>query len=288
VLREKIIPDNTDNLNIREFRRKYFEMPWHSHGEFELVYIISGSGKKFVGEAMENFSNHDLSFIGPNTPHFFLADDLYYGANNSFCHWWVVQFSKDIFPPIMDNSEAFGSISRILSLSQYGIHFSNTETRRHVLKTIKGMSKMIGLNRIIALYNLLNYISMDKSIEILCKEKPKLYPGTNNDVINRVYSYLLNNFKKNILLEDLAELTHMRVTTLCSYYKRHTLKSIIESLNEIRIGHACKLLVNSRLDINQIAYESGFRNISNFNRQFLKNKKVTPKIYRNSFHDLTS
>jgi len=263
-------------------------MPWHSHGEFELVYIISGSGKKFVGEAMENFSNHDLSFIGPNTPHFFLADDLYYGANNSFCHWWVVQFSKDIFPPIMDNSEAFGSISRILSLSQYGIHFSNTETRRHVLKTIKGMSKMTGLNRIIALYNLLNYISMDKSIEILCKEKPKLYPGTNNDVINRVYTYLLNNFKKNILLEDLAELTHMRVTTLCSYYKRHTLKSIIESLNEIRIGHACKLLVNSRLDINQIAYESGFRNISNFNRQFLKNKKVTPKIYRNSFHDLTS
>jgi len=286
VLREKIIPNNTDNLNIREFKRKYFEMPWHSHGEFELVYIISGSGKKFVGESMENFSDHDLSFIGPNTPHFFLADDLYYGDNNSFCHWWVAQFSKDVFPSIMDNTEAFSSISRILSLSQYGIHYLNTVTQKHVLRTIKSMSKMTGLNRIITLYNLLNYISKDQSCQILCKEKPELHSGTNNDIVNTVFNYLLNNFKKNILLEDLAELTHMRVTTLCSYYKRHTLKSIIESLNEIRIGHACKLLVNSRLDINQIAYESGFRNISNFNRQFLKNKKVTPKIYRSSFYDV--
>jgi len=286
MLREKIIPNNTDKLNIREFKRKYFEMPWHSHGEFELVYIISGSGKKFVGEAMESFTDHDLSFIGPNTPHFFLADDLYYGDNNSFCHWWVVQFSKDIFPLIMNNSEAFDSISRILSLSQYGIHFSNSETQKHVLKTIKSMSKTNGLNRIITLYNLLNYISKDQSSQILCKEKPELNSGTNNDIINTVYSYLLNNFKKNILLEDIAQLTHMRITTLCTYYKRHTLKSIIESLNEIRIGHACKLLVNSRLDINQIAYESGFRNISNFNRQFLKNKEVTPRIYRSLFHEV--
>ena len=261
-------------------------MPWHSHREFELVYIISGSGKKFVGESMVSFSGHDLSFIGPNTPHFFLADDLYYQDNNSYCQWWVVQFSKDIFPSIMDNLKAFDLISKILSLSQYGIHFSNIETQKRVLKTIKSMSETSGLNRIITLYNLLDHISKDQSIKILCKEKPEVYPGTNNDIINMVYSYLVNNFKKNILLDDIAQLTHMRVTTLCTYYKRHTLKSIIETLNEIRIGHACKLLVNSRLDVNQIAYESGFRNISNFNRQFLKNKKITPKGYRNSFNEV--
>jgi AraC-like DNA-binding protein len=260
-------------------------MPWHSHNEFELVYIISGSGKKFAGESMVSFSDHDLTFIGPNTPHFFLADDRYYDDNDAFCHWWVVQFSKDIFPSVMDNLEAFGPISRILWLSQYGIHFSADETRKRVFKTIKSMNETDGLNRIITLYHLLNFIGRDQSIEILCKEKPELHPGTNNDIINRVYSYLLKNFKKNILLEDLAQLTHMRITTLCTYYKRHTLKSIIESLNEIRISHACKLLVNSRLDINQIAYESGFRNISNFNRHFLKNMKVTPKNYRNSFNE---
>ena len=283
MLREEIILNNTDNLNIREFKRKYFEMPWHSHGEYELVYIISGCGKKFIGESMNNFFDHDLTFIGPNTPHFFLADDHYYGDNNSFCHWWVIQFSKDIFPAIMDKLEAFNSISKVLSQSQYGLHFSTAETRKHVLKTIKSMRKTTGLDRIITLYQLLNYISKDQSTEMLCTEKPEPHPAINNDIINTVYTYLLNNFKQNILLEDIAQLMHMRVTTLCTYYKRHTLKSIIESLNEIRISHACKLLVNSRLDINQIAYESGFRNISNFNRHFLKIKNITPKNYRSSF-----
>jgi len=287
MLREKILFNDNNNLNIREFRRQFFEMPWHCHSEYELVYIISGSGKKFVGESMQDFEDQDLTFIGPNVPHFFLAADQFYTNNNAFCHWWVIQFSENIFPAPFENMEAFHSISDLLNLSLHGINFSNQKTRKHTIDTIDNMENTSSLTQITALYQLLDDISKDKSMKLLCKEI-NTENRMNDDIVNKIYTYLLNNFRKRITLDDIAEIVHMRVTTLCSYYKRHTLKSIIETLNEIRLNHACKLLVNTRLDINQIAYESGFRNIANFNRQFLKLKKISPKHYRKIYKQITS
>ena len=285
MLREKILLNNNDNLNVREFKIKKFEMPWHSHPEYELVYIISGSGKKFVGEAMAYFTSHDLTMIGPNIPHFFLAEDKYYAENNFYCHWWVIQFSKEIFPPIMDELEAFKPISNLLALSNYGIHFTSSETKNLYLKITRNMINETGLDRITSLYHLLNYLSKDQTMNVLCEKQAIPDLQSDNDFINRIYRYMLNNFKNEIRIEDLAKLVNMQVTTLCSYYKRYTLKTIVGTLLEIRISHACKLIVNTRLNINQIAYECGFGNISNFNRQFLKLKKVTPGTYRSLFNE---
>ena len=282
MLRVKVIT-KTDKLVIKEYNDKRFEMPWHSHDEYELVYIVSGSGKRFIGESMEYFSDGDLSFIGPNTPHFFISDDKYYQNEEYNCHWWVIQFSKEIFPGIIDSAETFKPIANLLENSNRGISFENEITRLHCFKAIKSLKKKKGLDRVTSLYYLLDYLSKDVNSVPLCENSIVTNKYTNNDTVNKIYQYLQQNFKTEIKLETISELVCMQVTTLCSYYKRHTLKSIIETLIEIRISHACNLLVNTKLDINQVAYESGFKNISNFNRQFLKIKKVSPKKYRNSF-----
>ena len=100
MLQEQIFLNPQSKLNIAEFKKKYFEMPWHSHSEYELVYIIKGRGKKFVGDSMFEFSENDVSLIGPNVPHFFLADEYYYKENRSYCRWLVVQFPENHFFPL--------------------------------------------------------------------------------------------------------------------------------------------------------------------------------------------
>ena len=282
MLRAKIIT-KTDKLIIRELNDRRYEMPMHAHDEYELVYVVSGNGKRFIGESMEPYYAGDLTFIGPNTPHLFLSDEKYYRTDDFDVHWWVIQFSKDIFPGIINSSDTFKPIARLLHDSDRGISFDKLETKKHFLKSIQLLKTKNGLDRITSMYYLLDYLSKDNAYRLLCETAPEKSTYTNNDTVNKIYQYLLSNYKKEIKLDTISELVCMQVATMCTYYKRHTLRSIIETLIEIRINHACKLLVNSNLDIYQVAYESGFKNISNFNRQFLKLKTVTPKVYRNAF-----
>lgn len=288
MIEEKIFYGSDSCFNVREFHKEEIGIGWHSHPEFELVYIESGKGKKLIGESMQEFGKNDLTLIGPNTPHLFIFEKTDIPNLKNDCHWWVIQFSSDIFSSKLIDSEAFLLIKKMLEASNYGIHFQDPKTKKQVFDTMKKMSESMGIVQLTSLYLLLNQLSNEKNISIMSEidlETPQI---SNNEIVDKVYSYLLSNFNKQVTLEEIASLVHLRPTTLCSYYKRHTLKSIIETLIEIRISFACKLLVNSSQTINQIAYDSGFRNLSNFNRQFLKYKKMPPFEYRKRFRELNS
>jgi AraC-like DNA-binding protein len=64
------------------------------------------------------------------------------------------------------------------------------------------------------------------------------------------------------------------------FFRRATNKTFRAFLNEVRIGHASRLLLESDQSVAEICYDSGFGNLSNFNRQFLKLRKVSPRDYR--------
>ena len=98
--------------------------------------------------------------------------------------------------------------------------------------------------------------------------------------MNKVFKYITINYKENITLESIAEIAHMTPQAFCKYFKERTHKTFIEFVNEVRIGHACKLLFEDNYNILQICYESGFNNLSNFNRQFKKITGTSPIEYR--------
>jgi AraC-like DNA-binding protein len=84
-------------------------------------------------------------------------------------------------------------------------------------------------------------------------------------------------------LDNIAGEVGMSVPAFCSYFKKSTKKTYIEFLNELRIGNACKLLIDTQKSVLDVCYESGYNTLANFNKQFLRLKKLTPSQYRRKF-----
>jgi AraC-like DNA-binding protein len=98
--------------------------------------------------------------------------------------------------------------------------------------------------------------------------------------LNTVFDFVMRNFKEKISLDDVASLVNMSDSAFCRYFYKRTQKTFFEFLNETRIGYSCRLLLDGKKNVSEIAYESGFNNISHFNRQFLHIKGATPTAYK--------
>lgn len=285
MIRENILIGSDRFFNIRNFTSKYFTMPRHLHAEYELVWIDHGKGKKNIGEVIKPFVDGDLTLIGPNCPHLFISDDSYYEDNSLQCHWRVIQFSKNIFPTAFGELNLFKPIHSMLEKSEYGLDFGS-RNKESFCPLYDRIETANGFNRLSCFYELLAVLAGDPSAIQLNQTKAITGHEMSDDIVIRVYNFLLHNFNRRITLESIARSVNMHPTTLCSHYKKYTLKSIFDSLMEIRISHACQLLVNTRLSVAQIAYESGYENISNFNRQFLRLKKMQPLAYKKLYRGL--
>jgi AraC-like DNA-binding protein len=95
-----------------------------------------------------------------------------------------------------------------------------------------------------------------------------------------VHEYVLKHYKEKISLSAVAALANMTEAAFCRYFKTRANKTFSEFVREIRIGHACKLLLAGKMSIAQVGYESGFNTVSNFNSQFKAMKGKSPKQYQ--------
>ncbi len=260
-----------------------FTMPWHYHEEYELILITSGGGKRFVGDYVDDFKPGDLVLLGANLPHYHMCYGLVSNDTKQISSCEVIQFTNNIFPNNIDSLEEFVIISDLLQRSRYGIKFTDPSTSNRIKKIMTRIDSLKGIKRVYVLMHILEILGKLPNYKLLTS--PDYYSSINlnntSNITNRVYKYLLENFKSKVSLKELSLSFGFNTTALCRYYKRRTQKSIFESLKEIRINFACKLLINSSLSISQIAYECGYDNISNFNRQFKSILGMTPSEYKN-------
>ena len=247
MLYETIIPASGSSFTKKNFIFKHFPPDWHYHPEYELVAITEGVGKRFVGNGVSEFSPGDIAFIGSNVPHFHLSDRVYYENNDLYCCSEVIQFNQNIFPADFRTMPEFGPIVRLLE--RYRILGMLSQTPDFSYLSIAE----VDYNRVKDLHNLPVY---------------------------RAYQYLANNFKEPVTLRQVAGYAGQNPTALCRNFKQSTGRSIFNCLLEIRIDFAYKLLVNSDFSIIQVAYESGFRNISHFNHKFKEMSGLSPLEYR--------
>lgn len=285
MLLEKVIYGMNNLFNSRRYETKIFiNATWHIHPEYELVYIIEGKGKRFVAERVDEIADGELTLLGPNIPHFYISNDEYYQENDLAAKWHVLQFPESIFPSGMEVSNEFQHIQLLLSKSRYGLIFKDSQLKLKTLQLIHEISVQSGIHKVISLYKILDLLGQDSnSIQLLNYDYYKSIVGNKNEIINKVYEYLVNNFRNNVILNDIAESVNYNPANLCSFFKKHTQNTIFDCLKDIRISFACKLLTNSAQNITQIAYESGYNNISHFNKQFIQHTTMTPSEYRNMY-----
>lgn len=265
-----------------------FDYPIHYHSAYELTLVLHSSGNRIVGDSVENYQSKDLVLIGPEIYHRWDDDDMPPEHRNN-AHVITIQFSKDFFGQSFLQKEAFASIQTLLKDSHRGLKFTG-ETLDTIIEKMKSLSVMKKFESVIEFLNILQILSILKDKIYLASEGfMSIKEDAKGDRINKMYTYILTHFTdSNLRITQLAHESNMGTSAFGHFFKKSTNKSFTQFVVDMRLGYACKLLLSSNASISEIAYESGFNNIANFNRLFKKNKFSSPKQYRRNLKHATN
>ena len=280
----KITPPPNSSFNFFAQDAAFFATPWHYHPEYEIVLVLESTGKKFVGSNISNFKPGDLCMIGAYLPHYYRNDEQFYAKDTSIrARSLVIHFLEDFMGGNFFDLPECQAIKNLLERSKLGLNFG-PETVKKVAAKIEGLQILTGINRLLELIAVLAILSESEDIQELTTNSMSLQNEVDSARINGVLSYIVQNYQQEIQLSDVAKLANMSESAFSRYFKKRTRRTFSQFIAEIRIEHACKLLVQDKMSISAIALESGFNNLSNFNRQFKLLKKTTPLAYRSTFN----
>ncbi len=283
----KKIGEGTNNvLEILNENAAHFYPYWHYHPQFEIMLIEKSTGTRYVGDSISQFGDGDITFMGSNIPHLFRSHPEYFDTKSKKRAKATVLYFSDAFV----NSDFFRlretlAINELMQLSQRGMLIVG-QSKVEVAHRLRKIAKGSGMQRLIDFISLLHFIASKGEYEVL-SSLGFTQTLDRNDLsrLNRIFDYLLKNFQNNITLHEISKIASMSPAAFCRYFKERTNKTLITFLNEIRIGHACKLLIeNKNMNISQICFECGFNNLTNFDIQFKKLKKMNPLAFRETYH----
>ena len=272
-------PENTSFMVTRHVE-PFFLKVWHYHPELELVLTLKSSGTRFVGDSIKKFEENDVVLIGKNLPHMWLNDDIYFQENSELiAEDIVIHFKKEFLGFDFLEIAEMKPISKLLYNSRYGIKFKHLDAK--VIQKIKKLnSSKASLKRTLKFIKILSILANHSEQEFLASEGfVSSFKKNKNDSLDKTYEYIFENFAQPISLNDIAEIANMNPSAFSRFFKRVNRKTFSRYLNEVRIGYACKRLIENKGKITEVCYESGFNNISNFNRQFRAIKGMSPTEY---------
>lgn len=256
----------------------------HYHPELQLIYIQKGTGDLFISDTILPFEPGNLFLIGSNQSHLFKSDPEYFEENEGLISESIsVFFHESSLGDGFFNISEMASIRNLIEKSGRGIRFSR-EFSKTLAPKIQDLTHMSGFKRFLNILSILNDLSTSSEYHYLAAvSSPDPLSDNENKKVNDVINYIFNNYKEDIKLQDVAELANYSQAAFCLFFKQRTRKTFVQFLNEVRISQACKLLQSSDLNISEICFESGFNNVSNFNRQFKKVTGLSPTMYKNKY-----
>lgn len=252
----------------------------HSHKNFELNFITSGSGRRIVGDNISGFDTGDLVLLGPNLPHCWEALDFDNGMD-PFCI--VTHFSEDIINSDFFKMPELEKVVDLLKQSSTGLRFKLGDDR-HIRKSLEKMTQLQGLEYYIEMLRIFNFLLQIEDRENLSNpHNNSAVFAKNLDKINKVYEYVFQNIQEGVKLEEAAAVLNMAPSSFCRYFKKKTKLTFMEYVKSVRVGIAAKLLAETDKQITQICFESGYNNLANFNHYFKHIMGKTPSEYRKTF-----
>lgn len=273
------LQDN-DCFLVFDRKRSSFTYPIHFHPEYEINFITEAKGgRRVVGDHIGVIDENELVMVGPNLYHGWEN----YKNKNKELHQVTIQFPRRLFEGQMINTNILKPINELLKNSQRGILFSKKTTE--VLKTrFLSLAQKKGFDSYIEFQSILYEMAISENQHCLTNISfQKNNDFFNSDKIEKIYNYVKGNYSKKIKLEDAANMLNMSIVSFSRLIKQRTSKSFVDFVNEIRLGYATRMLIETNKSISEICYECGFNNISNFNRTFRKKQDCTPTEFRNNF-----
>ncbi len=262
-----------------------FSAPLHYHTEYELIHVESGRGMEFVGSGFAPYEAGSLTLIGGNVPHLHLCDAE--TLETATCE--ILYFSPRLFPMDLAALPEYRSIERLLDRSRSGLRFTSEREIAGTVARMRALAACSGIGRITGLLELLDGLGHSASACTLAPPDPvRAVPCGPDEPLRRIESYLYAHFREHVSLSDVAAYAGLTPTSLCRYFRRRTGRRLFDRLNEIRISQACRLLASVGWTVAQVAAETGFHNLSHFNREFRHLLGRTPTEYRRDLGLLTA
>ncbi len=279
---EVLHPVNGQSFLVRKFGNAAFDAPYHFHPEYELTYILQGSGKRYIGSHMEDFAAGDLVLIGPNLPHCWKLEpgkDMQADAAAI-----VVQFNASFLGDDFFNKNELQHIKKLFQKSGSGISY-HSGTRTAVNHSMTALSKeKNSFKLLITLLEILQRLALSQEYTLLDQNRV-IGERTlaEQERINPVFAYLVENFRGQVSLDAAAGIANMTTNAFCKYFKKITRKTFMETIIEYRLNYAIQQLVQTDKPISEISFDSGFGDVSHFYKMFKSKMNLSPLSYRKKF-----
>jgi AraC-like DNA-binding protein len=253
--------------------------------------IEKSRGTKFIGDKVGMFEEGELMLIGSNIPHLFRNHEEYYKKNGRLQASSIfIHFREDFLGAGFFDLPEMKLVRKLLDYSAFALEIHG-KTKKYVIGKLYESSDQKPAQRLVSLLEILIRLSESKELKPLLSNgfvaNNKAMKTTINkkdtDRIHKVFEFIIKNYKHEMYLQEIASMLNMSNVSFSRYFKHHTRKTFSEYVTEIRISHACSLLMQDSESISQISYSSGFENLSNFYRHFRRITGVIPKDYKKRF-----
>ncbi|TAF45220.1 MAG: helix-turn-helix domain-containing protein [Sphingobacteriales bacterium] len=272
------------SFSVRHDIVPFFLNRLHYHAEIELIHIVKGKGTQFIGDSIHHFNDGDVVLVGSNLPHYWKCDDMYFQNNTDLnVEAKVVHFSEDLWGEKFLELPENKVLNDLYKKSSKGILITG-KTKEKVIQIIDKMLLEKNMKRVLLLLEVLESIANSNEYSFLSSSiATNNYNEAEAKRLNNIYQYSLANFKKKITLEEIADVANISTNSFCRYFKTKTQKTYSQYLIETRVLYSCKLLIENKLTISGVCYESGFNNFSNFNKFFKSIVGKSPLQYKKEF-----
>ncbi|WP_124981187.1 AraC family transcriptional regulator [Nonlabens xiamenensis] len=268
-----------DSFIVYDRIKDDFDFPIHFHPEIELNFIKDGAGvRRTVGDHMGVIDDLELVLVGSNLPHVWELHQ----CKCKEIHEITVHIDKDLLDQKMLSRKIFKPIKDMLSRASHGILFSKRITKE-IMPRLTQLSKTSGIDYYLEFVSIMYDLSNSRNQKMLSTSPSQVKDFENSSNIKKVYDYVQKNYHQKITLNEISELVNMSPVSFNRFIKKRTGRTFVAFVNNIRISHATRLLLETDLSIGEISYKCGFNNVANFNRVFKKEKNCTPSEFKDEF-----
>lgn len=270
-----------NHISIVKRVEPYFTNVFHFHEECELVYVMESQGKRIIGDNISPFEKGDIVFVGANLPHVWYNDKAYFQPDSKLkARAVVIYFPQDIFGEKFFRLKETAQLAAFFQRATRGITVYG-QTQKRIAREMKMLPDKKGLDRITGLLHILQIFAETTEFHYLAGiGYSHAYNPKDNHKIDKVFRFVLNNYHRNISLEEVALMTQFTPQSFCRFFKNRTRKSFVQFINEVRIDQVCKKLTEEEWNISEVAYSCGFSNLSSFNRFFKQFTGKTPSAFQ--------
>lgn len=265
------------SFTLRNYRQHRFDFVWHLHPEFELTWIERGSGVRYVGESIEPFLEGDLCLFAGGVPHAYGTSPTFRGE----CRWTVLHFLPEVWGDMFWSLPELKRIRKLFREATRGMLFRGTEAEavRNLLLTLARPPRRSGMGpvRVLEILDLLSVAP--RSLLNSAAGTNSLIPSI-DPRIARVLAWLEERCDGEVSQAEAAAVVGMSGAAFSRFFRQQTGKLFSSHLNALRVARACAALVGTDHSVAEVAFASGFANLSNFNRRFLESTGMTPLQYR--------